>query len=225
MSAANVHDISQPLAAMEATLAAAEIGLAPGDAPTATRIDKARGLVRRMQRTTKHLKSFAKRDRESLGTAVVEVIDLRDVAANALELVAPRARAVGVVPHLSLPEAPVPARAGPVRMEQVCVNLLLNALDAVEGRAGAEVRLELGPGPELRVVDNGPGIAEADLPRVAEPFFSTKLTGEGLGLGLSISRAIVEEFGGQMSIAAPPGGGTTVTVRLPDVTPAREAAE
>lgn len=220
MSAAIVHEISQPLAAMEATLAAAEIGLPPADAPTAGRIEKARGLVRRMQRTTKHLKSFARPDRGQL-----DVIDLRDVASNALELVAPRARAVGVAPACALPPHPMPARVGPVRMEQVCVNLLLNALDAVEGRAAGEVRLTLGPGPVLAVSDNGPGIAEADLPRVTEPFFSTKVSGEGLGLGLSISRAIVEEFGGRMDIASRPGAGTTVTVRLPDVTESREAAE
>lgn len=220
MSTAIVHEISQPLAAMEATLAAAEIGLPPQDGATAGRIDKARGLVRRMQRTTKHLKSFARRD-----AGQVEMIDLRQVAANALELIAPRARAAGVAPAYDPPAGPVPARAGPVRMEQVCVNLLLNALDAVEGRAGAEVRLTLGPGPVLEVADNGTGIAAADLPRVTEPFFSTKDGGEGLGLGLSISRAIVEEFGGSMQIASPPGEGTRVTVRLPDVALRREAAE
>ncbi len=213
MSAAIVHEISQPLAAMEATLAAAELSLPASDSSTAPRLATVRGLIRRMQRTTKHLKSFGRREP---GEKVL--VDLVPVIASALELVTPRARAVGVVPVFKPPQEPLTVWAGPVRMEQVLVNLLLNAIDAVEGRPDPQITLKAHAAAgqlRLRVTDNGPGIAAEDLPRVAEPFFSTKPGGAGLGLGLSISRTILGEFGGDMAFAAAPGGGTEVQVTLP----------
>lgn len=221
MSAAIVHEMSQPLAAMEATLAAAELSADPDR--TATRIGTARNLIRRMQRTTKHLKSFSRKDQNTR-----QLTDLNRVAENALDLVAPRARAAGVTPAIR-PALPAPlVMAGPVRLEQVCLNLLLNALDAVEGRAGAAVTLTTGTADGtafLAVADTGCGIPPEDMPRVTEPFFSTKIGGEGLGLGLSISQAIVAEFGGRIEIASEPGRGTTVTIVLPRAIALGEAAE
>lgn len=216
MSAAIVHEISQPLAAMEATLSAAELGMNGEDTATQTRLGKARGLIRRMQRTTQHLKSFARKD-----TTELSLIDMRGPVASALDLVAPRARAVGIVPAFAPPQAAVEVMAGAVRLEQVAVNLLLNALDAVADAADAAqpeivVTLEEAEGAaQLTVRDTGAGIAEADLARVAEPFFSTKLTGEGLGLGLSICKAILADFGGSLQVHSAKGEGTLVTVRLP----------
>jgi len=212
MSAAIVHELAQPLAAMEATLAAAELGLAPGDDRTAPRLASARALVRRMQRTTRHLKSFGRKE-----PGERRLVDLGPVMGSALELVTPRARALGIVPQVTLPRGPVQVLAGAVRMEQVLVNLVLNALDAVEGRAEASVALELstqGNQAVLQVRDTGRGIAAPDLARAGEPFFTTKTT-EGLGLGLAICKAIVAEFGGTLDIQSVEGAGTTVTVRLP----------
>lgn len=212
MSAAIVHEISQPLAAMEATLGAAEIALPAGQEKTQTRIATARGLIRRMQRTTKHLKSFSRKEQGELA-----LIDVSQTIENAIELTAPRAKAIGVTPQFIAPIAPIHVRAGAIRMEQVLVNLLLNALDAVEGKPDARITVttEQTALTTIRVTDTGTGIASADLPRITEPFFSTKITGEGLGLGLSISQAIVQEFGGEIRISSAIGTGTTVTVTLP----------
>lgn len=213
MSAAIVHEISQPLAAMEATLAAAEIGLSQDDTTTAPRLVTARGLIRRMQRTIRHLKSFGSKQAGELS-----LIDLRAPVTSALDIVAPRSRAVGVTPQLHLPDDPVMVLAGAVRIEQVVVNLLLNALDAVAGSKGAQITLRLEPADgDVRVIvqDTGKGIAPADLPRVTEPFFSTKISGDGLGLGLSISKAILAEFSGALDIASDLGRGTTMTISLP----------
>lgn len=213
MSAAIVHEISQPLAAMEATLAAAELGIPPGDTRTPARITKARDMIRRMQRTTKHLRSFARKDRVELSR-----IDLRAPIRSALDLVLPRARTVGVAPVLHLPGEPVPAMAGGVRIEQVVANLLLNALDAVEAVAAPEVSVTLareGNAARITVCDNGSGIAAEDLPRVEDPFFSTKQTGEGLGLGLAICKAILADFRGTLDIRSIPQEGTRVSVTLP----------
>ncbi|SFH60281.1 sensor histidine kinase [Albimonas pacifica] len=213
MSAAIVHEISQPLAAMEATLSAAELGIPAGEAKTLARIGKARDMIRRMQRTTKHLKSFARKD-----TVDVSLIDLRAPVKSSLDLVLPRAKTVGVTPALRLPPDPAPVMAGSVRIEQVVANLLLNALDAVEGRPGPEVEVALaveGARAAITVRDNGAGIAAEDLPRVADPFFSTKLSGEGLGLGLAICKAILADFGGTLDIRSIPQEGTQVSVSLP----------
>lgn len=216
MSAAIVHEISQPLAAMEATLSAAELGLKHEDTATTTRLGKARGLIRRMQRTTRHLKSFARKE-----AGEMSLLDMRLPVASALEMVAPRARVVGIVPDMQMPDRPVQVMAGAVRIEQVVVNLLLNALDASEATErspSARISIALwteGDQAHLRVSDTGAGIEEADLSRVAEPFFSTKLTGEGLGLGLAICKAILDDFGGMLEVRSVEGHGTEVEVALP----------
>jgi len=213
MSAAIVHEISQPLAAMEATLAAAELGLAKSDRATAPRLDTARGLIRRMQRTTRHLKSFGRKE-----TGELSLIDMRAPVASALEMVAPRARATDVIPELHQPDQAVMVMAGSVRIEQVVVNLLLNALDAVADQDAPQVTITLvvKEGQAVLVLrDTGAGIAAADVPRVTEPFFTTKVTGEGLGLGLAICKAILADFNGTLDIVSEEGRGTQVTVRLP----------
>lgn len=213
MSAAIVHEISQPLAAMEATLSAAEMGMKPPDAATVTRIGKARDMIRRMQRTTKHLKSFARKE-----NAELSLIDLRTPLKSALDLVLPRAKVVGVTPDIQVPEGKVPVMAGAVRVEQVIANLLLNALDAIEAKPDSSVTVTLtteGDQALIKVCDTGVGISEQDLPRVTDPFFSTKLTGEGLGLGLAICKAILTDFRGTLDIWSAPEQGTRVTIALP----------
>lgn len=213
MSTAIVHEISQPLAAMEATLLTA-VMLAEAPAPEATaRIETARGLVRRMQRTTKRLKSFAQKE-----ATATEPVDLLSVIEEAMEVIQPRAKAAGIMPKLLPVPVSCKVQAGRVRLEQVLVNLLVNALDAVEGRVGAqvEVSLELSPD-EARIIvaDNGPGIAPEVRERVAEPFFTTKSKSEGLGLGLAISTEIIASFGGQIDLDPHEGGGLCAIVRLP----------
>lgn len=213
MSAAIVHEISQPLAAMEATLSAAELGLGSDDGKTSGRIGKARDMIRRMQRTTKHLKSFARKD-----TVELNRIDLRAPVQSALDLVQPRAKALGVAPIVHLPTDPVCVMAGSVRMEQVLANLLLNALDAVETSTRPDVGVTLsveGATAVITVRDNGIGIGEEVLPRVADPFFSTKQAGEGLGLGLAICKVILTDFSGTLDIRSTPQVGTQVILSLP----------
>jgi two-component system C4-dicarboxylate transport sensor histidine kinase DctB len=213
MSAAIVHEISQPLAAMEATLAAAELGLNRQDAPTLKRLDKARGLIRRMLRTTKHLKSFARKEASERS-----LIDICACVGSAIDLVEPRARAIGVVPVFHAPQDRVEVMAGAIRIEQVVVNLLLNALDAVADMPDARITVTLTTQDgqaRLSVADTGAGITEADLSKVTEPFFSTKLTGEGLGLGLAICKAILSDFNGSLDISSGQDRGTHVSVTLP----------
>ncbi len=94
-------------------------------------------------------------------------------------------------------------KADPKQIEQVIINLLLNSIDAVEGRPEGTITIETeckNNYVEVRVIDDGPGIPDAILPRVFDPFFTTKPVGKGVGLGLSICSGIVRDHNGSISV-------------------------
>jgi len=223
MSAAIVHEVSQPLAAMDMTLATAGVHTKSGDTTrTAAALDHARETVRRMQRMVKHLKTFARRDAGKLSD-----VDIQSCIEGAIALAEPRRKAVDAEIEIGARAEDVCVRAGPVRLEQVFLNVLINAFDAVDGRTERRVTVDTLTGDDavtVRIADTGVGIASDDLARIAEPFFSTKETGEGLGLGLSISTSIIEDFGGTLRIESEPGSGTAVLIRLPAAPAARTGA-
>jgi two-component system NtrC family sensor kinase len=113
--------------------------------------------------------------------------------------------------------------ANPFPLEEVILNLLSNARDAVAGSQGSSwVRIRtdaLLDGCESRVIievsDNGKGIAEGNLSKIWDPFFTTKDPDKGTGLGLSISKSIVEDFGGSVDVESTEGQGTKITIALP----------
>lgn len=226
MSAAIVHEVSQPLAAMENTLASTGLLASRGDAAAvADKVRSARDLVRRIQRTVKLLKSFARNEPVRL-----EPVDVDKAMAVAVELAAARATEQGAQVKLRKSSSPPSVLANTTRLEQVILNLVVNALDAVKERPEGEVELwseHDGERVRLFVRDNGAGIPDHLRDRIAEPFFTTKLTGEGLGLGLSISRAILDEFGGGMNFETREEGGCTFRIDLPAISEnrLREAAE
>ena len=124
------------------------------------------------------------------------------------------------------PPAPVIVRAGEVRLQQVILNLITNATDAMAGSAPRRIDIALdqaGPRIVLSVRDTGPGIAEPD--RIFDPFYTTKAVSadEGMGLGLSISYGLVQSFGGAIRGRNHPDGGAVFTVEL-DAVRARVAA-
>jgi two-component system C4-dicarboxylate transport sensor histidine kinase DctB len=224
MSTAIAHEVSQPLAAMENTLASTGLLAERGDAQAvAGKVRQARDLVRRIQRTVKSLKSFARNEPGNL-----ECVDLDRAVAAAVEVAAHRIVAGNIDLRVETLAAPAQVRANAIRLEQVILNLLANAIDAVSGQSRPAVRVTSvrnGGNILIHVEDNGPGIDESIRGRIAEPFFTTKFGGEGLGLGLSISRAIITEFGGSLDFCSAPGAGCTFTVVLPEAVPLAEAAE
>jgi two-component system NtrC family sensor kinase len=120
--------------------------------------------------------------------------------------------------ELQLAENLPPVHCDAAQMEQVLLALVMNALDAMPrgGRLRLSRRLSAdGTMVELEVQDDGVGIPPDVLPNLFEPFFTTKERGHGVGLGLAISRGIVERHGGKISVASEPGRGTTFTIRLP----------
>lgn len=226
MSTAIVHEVSQPLAAMENTLASTGLLAERGDAKAVSdKVRVARDLVRRIQRTVKSLKSFARNE-----PARRELVDADRVVAVALELAAPRIAAEGAIIEVRTLDERALVSAHAIRLEQVVLNLVLNALDAVRERENPMVcvRIERSAGSvHIHVTDNGPGVPDDVRERITEPFFTTKITGEGLGLGLSISRALINEFGGSLVFDTKEGEGTTFTVSLPEALAdlTQEAAE
>jgi PAS domain S-box-containing protein len=137
----------------------------------------------------------------------------------------------GVLCELALSDEPAFVAADPAQLEQVMLNLLVNARQALEtltaqaaGRGGSSsVRTPMivirttvrGPMVALEVSDNGPGIAAAELPRIWDPFWTTKEEGEGTGLGLSVVHGIVTQHGGTIDVETRLGSGTTFTISLP----------
>jgi signal transduction histidine kinase len=114
--------------------------------------------------------------------------------------------------------APAPSVQGdPERLQQVFLNLFMNAADATP--EGGELRVALRGGPVgeaiVEVEDTGPGIGEEDAARIFEPFFTTKPAGQGSGLGLAVVQGIVAEHGGTIELESPPGAGARFTVTLP----------
>jgi signal transduction histidine kinase len=138
------------------------------------------------------------------------------------------ARARHELMTLSLDAAPLTVRAVPARLETALRNVLDNATafagpEDPEAWVGVTVYEDEGAA-VIRVSDSGPGIAEADLPRIFERFFTTRVGSGGTGLGLALTATVVEAHGGSVEAASPPGGGAVITLRLP-LAPARAGEE
>ncbi|MEO1239985.1 MAG: ATP-binding protein, partial [Pseudomonadota bacterium] len=171
-----------------------------------------------------HLRNFARRPQEG-----VEPVEVQGILADALELMAGRIRGAGAKVTTNLPGDAVWAAGGRLRLQQVIVNLISNALDAMEDvpqhARQVDIVLSAGDRVELTVMDRGPGLTDEVEARVFDPFFTTKRPGKGLGLGLSISFNIVEDFGGRLS-ARNTEDGAAFTMSLLPATPVQsEAAE
>lgn len=213
MSAALAHEINQPLTALRMQLGSLGLLLQRSDpAALQTCLTRMDGLLSRMAALTGHLKTFA---RNSPG-GLRERLQPDTAIDHALLLLEARIRRDGVrVLRRNAPGAWVEGDA--IRLEQVLVNLLHNALDAMADRPHRELRIDLlrdGGDWLISVVDSGGGIAAEHLSRVFEPFFTTKPVGEGLGLGLAVSYGIIRELGGQLE-ARNQDGGALFVIRLP----------
>jgi signal transduction histidine kinase len=166
--------------------------------------------VRRMERTLQTFLDFARPPRPDRRR-----LDLADVVDRVYALVGGRARKQSVALRFDRPAGPVRVDGDPDQLQQLVLNLVLNALDAMP--SGGAVEVEIRPPRdgqvELLVRDTGPGIAAHILPKVFETFVSSKET--GIGLGLPVSRRIAEDHGGGLTAYNLPAGGACFALRLP----------
>jgi len=215
MSAGMVHELNQPLGALR-TLSDNACVLLEHD-----RLDDVRGnleriahLVDRLGRLTHQLKAFAHKASISR-----EPVNLRQVVSNAQFLVSQRLRDNGVEMVVEVP-AGLAVLAEEARLEQVLVNLLGNAIDAMSASATRRVRVVADVSDRadgscsIQVCDTGPGIRADILPHLFEPFITSKPAGAGLGLGLMISAHILRDWGGSLRACNMEGGGACFAIEL-----------
>jgi histidine kinase len=177
-------------------------------------VDRASGMVQ-------HLRDFGRKSAMALEPVQVNevIVSVLDIFSQQLSL-----RQIEVVRELA---SDLPAiQADFNRLEQVLINLLINARDAIEekqeGQSGGESRERIvvrtsldGDHVRIEVRDSGIGITEEVKGRIFEPFFTTKRPGKGTGLGLPISYGIVQDFRGRMDMESVPGGGAAFIVQIP----------
>lgn len=236
MATGLAHEINQPLNNIGLLVSRVSRRLSkterPGPEDLAFLRDRLASIEEQVRRAAKiidHLRIFGRAEPAPLAD-----IDVADAVKGALDLLGEQLKLHDVDLELSLAEDLPRARGDVSRLEQVLINLIVNARFALDEHEEAlreagspegltkrlAIRSRLGrfaDGAEavvLEVADNGPGMPEDVAARVFEPFFTTKEVGAGTGLGLSISYGIVKEFDGDLAVETAPGRGATFTVRL-----------
>ncbi len=214
LSASITHELGQPIAAMRNYLTAQE--LAEGAAPGSVN-KQLTGLVDRMENINNQLRFFAT---PRIGENAE--FDLRSAADAAVELVSHGVNPENTSLEKKYSKDPVPVSANKQRVEQVLVNLLRNAIDAVADQDLRRIIIEAGRENGhgrfhafVRVTDTGPGLEGRTLAELQEPFMTTKSSGQGMGLGLAISSQIASDLNGTIEADAPPEGGARFTLTLP----------
>lgn len=212
MSAGLAHEMNTPLAVLKGT--AEEIAEAPGRGLDAPKAQLMLRVVNRLEKLSESLLDFAR-----VRPPTLDDVDLAEVVREAWTLVAIDRDAKGADLIDELGDAPA-LRGDPDRLTQVFVNLLRNAVDAMDGdgtiRVTAETFSKQGR-TWVRVLcaDDGPGIHPEVLPHLFEPFTSTRLDSHGTGLGLAVAEGIVREHGGVLLAKNQAGGGAVFEVMLP----------
>jgi C4-dicarboxylate-specific signal transduction histidine kinase len=203
LSTGIAHELNQPLAALRTLSGNGVRFLERGDVVTTrANLERIAQLVDRMGLITGQLRAFARKSSGQLQpVALCHALD------NALALLEPRLRQADAEIRPPLPGPEPFALCDANRLEQVLVNLIGNALDAMDGQPTPRIELDcagVDGQARLSVRDHGPGLAEEALAHLFEPFFTTKAAGVGLGLGLTISAGIVRDFGGTLKRGQPP---------------------
>jgi signal transduction histidine kinase len=210
LAAAVAHEIRNPLSAVSMGLQRLRAEFDPVEREEYRRmVDLVQGEVRRLNAIVEEFLSLARPIRLSPGP-----VPVADLLGEIRQLIEPQARAAGIAVEQEIPAALGDVAADRDRLKQVLLNLVLNAIEAMP--AGGRLTLGAaisGPALVLTVADTGSGIAPELLPRVFEPYVTTKT--KGLGLGLAIARRIVEAHGGRIEAEGRAGQGTRFRITLP----------
>jgi signal transduction histidine kinase len=218
------HEINQPLSAIVSNADAAELGLKGGPVSPELLSEIMADIHHEAIRASEVVKSL--RSLYASGPVQGEPVDLNSMLAKVESFLRVECKRRGVSVEVVGSAQAVVVVVGRIETQQVLINLVLNAMDAVDGqpddRRQVKVTLQTQGGTAVVVVsDRGPGIAPEHLPRLFEPFFTTKAN--GMGLGLSISRRMIEAYEGTLSAANAPEGGAVFRIVLP-LAPSADAA-
>lgn len=205
MSAGINHELNQPLAAIRSYTDNGKQFLEKGRLEEAMwNLEQIGELTERMAQIGAQLKLFA---RKSSGQIVA--VPLHGVIDGALEILRPSLKKAEIELKINISPDDLEVKANHVLLQQVLVNLLSNAMQAMDGQDGKQIILDCRGEQDhvvIAVEDNGPGILEEHLQNIFEPFFTTKKSGQGLGLGLTISDRIIRDFGGHIVLARSKNG-------------------
>jgi len=220
MSAALSHELNQPLAVVKSYAVNAGKFL-DRNKPDEARdnIQRISRMVDRMASISRHLRNFARSPKQATGPLM-----LNAVLHDAIVVMEVRLKAENAHVAYTPPADDIWVLGGHVRLQQVFVNLINNALDAMQDQRQKSVRIDVA-GTVVTVADTGPGLSEELADKIFDPFFTTKTPGNGLGLGLSISYNIVTGFGGTLAAVNGPGGGLEMRVSLRPAPPVEAAAQ
>src|ERR1043166_5346140 len=215
LAAAIAHEIRNPLNYINLTLDHLRSSFAPADeAKRETFVKLADQLKSEVARINRHITDFLKYSRPS--TLDLQDVDLRVEAEDALRIVEARAQEEGIQTQIEQ-VGPLPTiKADRESLRSVFTNLVINAVEAIDGQGGnVSIKLsKMDPNSvKVEITDTGCGIGSQDIAKVFEPYFSTKET--GTGLGLAIVKKAIDDHGGTINVVSKQGGGTTFTIILP----------
>lgn len=217
LAAGVAHEINNPMTIIKGNLFILNESLSEAKAlsnETSLLFDKLNTAVDRITKIVNNLRTFARPDTET-----TEVVDFHKVLQETLAMVQKIIEKSGITVETRLSSKNPRVKGNAGKFQQVLLNLLTNARDALEGRKDAKIVIETadvsGNLFTISVTDNGSGIPEDHLHRVFDPFFTTKAPGKGTGLGLSISRSLVEDAGGSLHLESEVGRGTSFSIILP----------
>jgi len=205
MSAGINHELNQPLAAIRSYTDNGKLFLQKGRFEDAMwNLEQIGELTERMAQLGVQLKLFSRKS-----TGENTIVPLHGVIDGAMEILSPAIKKSGVAIDVQIEPKDLEVRGNYVLLQQVIVNLISNALHAVENQPVREIKIFSSEKEEKIAViiqDNGPGIDYIHLPHIFEPFYTTKQSGQGLGLGLSITDRILQEMNGEITVSSSESG-------------------
>jgi two-component system NtrC family sensor kinase len=214
LAAGIVHELNNPLTSITLNTELLRQELVLDHSAASSQREKVASIEAAAQRILSFTRELLDYARPALDET--RPVEVRDLLQTAVEFCEHHVRQSGAMVHLSVPQGLPPVLGVRSHLQQVVVNLLSNACDAMSEPGTIEVSAEVGGGEvAIHVRDEGAGIRPELLEKIFDPFVSTKPSGRGTGLGLSIVQGIVHKHGGQISVRSQLGKGTTFTVVLP----------
>jgi hypothetical protein len=220
LAAGVAHEVNTPLAVIStyAQMLAKQVA---DDSQKSMILDKIAKQTFRASEIVNSLLNFSRTSTTSFGE-----INLNRVIQETLSLLEHQLMKSGVQLQTSLQPDLRPVHGNGGKLQQVFLNLFLNARDAMPGGGTLEVRTwQEGAGARIEVADSGTGIAPENMHRIYDPFFTTKTARKGTGLGLSVTYGIIQEHGGSIEVSNRPGGGARFRIDLPFSAPRRPVSD